>query len=76
MAGPSRTYCVSEYCTGVPHNEHPWRFHSLRPISLPFTKSAEEPIIWTGGVKGSEQVREELNEHRAGLDPVELLRSI
>ena len=23
MAGPSRTCCVSEYCTGVPHNEHP-----------------------------------------------------
>ena len=25
------------------HNEHPRRFHSLLPISIPFTKSAEEP---------------------------------
>ena len=43
MAGPSRTCCVSEYCTGVPHNQHPWHFHSLRLIPMPFTKSAEEP---------------------------------
>ena len=43
MAGPSRTCCVSEYCTGVLHNGHPRRFHSLRPISIPFTKNAEEP---------------------------------
>ena len=43
MAGPSRTCCVSEYCTGVLLNRHPWRFHYPRPISIPFTKSAEEP---------------------------------
>ena len=43
MAGPSRTCCVNEYCTGVLHNEHPPRLHYLRPISVPFTKNAEEP---------------------------------
>ena len=43
MVGPSRTCCASEYCTGVLLNQHPWRFHSLRPISIPLTKSAEEP---------------------------------
>ncbi len=43
MAGPSRTCCVSEYCTGVLHNQRPRHIHSLRPISIPFTKSAEEP---------------------------------
>ena len=43
MAGPRWTYCVSEYCIGVPHNEHPRRLHYLRPISVPVTKNAEEP---------------------------------
>ena len=43
MAGPSLTYCASEYCTGVLHNEHLRRFHSPRPISLHFTKSVVEP---------------------------------
>ena len=46
MAGPSRTCCVSEYCTGVLHNQKPWDIHSLRPISIPFTKNAEEPVFW------------------------------
>ena len=45
MAGPSRTCCVNEYCTGVLHNQHPRRFHSLRPISILFTQNAEEPVF-------------------------------
>ncbi len=29
MAGPNRICCVSEYCTGVLHNEHLWGIHYL-----------------------------------------------
>ena len=47
MVGPSRTCCVSEYCTGVLHNQHPRRIHSRRSISISFTKSVEEPVVWT-----------------------------
>ena len=61
MAGLSRTCCVSEYCTGVLHNEHPWRLHYLRPISVPFTKSAEEPKLRV------HLNRERLSPHRALL---------
>ena len=45
MVGPSRTCCVSEYCTGVLHNQQPRRIHSLRPISIPLAKDAEEPVF-------------------------------
>ena len=50
MAGRSRTCCVRGYCTGVPHNQRPRHIHSLRPISIPFTKCAEEPMGWTANL--------------------------
>ena len=50
--------CASEYCTGVLHNEHLWRLHFLRAISVPFTKNAEEP---SDGVDFTMQVK---NPHR------------